>query len=175
MTSLTAHESTAALCKASVGKIALFLSLKIVHRAQMPKQAKALAALQSVLVTLWHHHQSISSALGSKPSCQGGSQSADTEPHSTKRPSLVSHIPTGHLAVPIPAVRLACKQPWQETVCRRGDTCLGDIQSMWPPRPCSCCTARHWLCLCSSGQRHPPAWGQAHLKAAGPQSFPGEP
>lgn len=52
MTSLTAHESIAALCKASVGKTALFLSLKIVHKAQMPKQAESLAALQTVLVTL---------------------------------------------------------------------------------------------------------------------------
>lgn len=135
MGSLTAHESTAALCKASVGKISLFLSLKIVHRAQKAGRNPGCTA---VSVSCPHRgHWSTASATGPKPSRQGGSPSAGPRDH----PSLLlSHIPAGHWQR-LPQRGLPASTQ-QETVSRRGDT-----QDTRPAVPPQLLHRRHWRCL----------------------------
>lgn len=118
MSSLTAHKSIAAVCKASVGKIALFFlwRLCVGHR----KQAESLAALQSVLATPspWSPEHHISHGAQTllpewEPICRHWATLPRWE---TIPPSWPATSQLGTATV-----GLACKQPWQRlSVQERG-------------------------------------------------------
>lgn len=175
MTSLTAHESIAA----SVGKTVLFLSLKFAHEAQMPKQAEALAAVQSVLVSLSPSspdhgisHGAQTLLPGWEPICRHwATQHPETIPAFWPSTSQLGtwQCPSQQWGLP------ADRHGKRLCVRERGHVSRGHPAHATTQAPAAAALPDPGCASAAEGRGGSPAWDQAHHKAAGPQSCPGEP